>query len=113
MRTFVAGFGRWFLTLLGGVLLGAGLVLHGQVALVRAMTNEVQQTFFLWRAIGEATIFLQGGDVQMAMAMTEVPPEVLRECDFAAWTLVAVGVLIAVTAPLLPRGRRSAKRVSS
>ena len=42
-----------------------------------------------------------------------VVPEVLRECDFAAWTLVAVGVLIAVTAPLLPRGRRSAKRVSS
>lgn len=112
MRRFLAGFGRWFLTLLGGVLLGGGVVLHGQVALVRAMTNEVHQTFFLWRAIGRATIFLQGGDVQMAFAMTEVPPEVLRECDFAAWTLVAVGALIAIAAPLLPRGRRLPRRVS-
>lgn len=103
MRGWFASFGRWFLVVLGGVLLGAGLVLHGQVALVRAMTNEVHNTFFLWRAIGHATIFLQGSDVKMAMAMAEVSPSVLRESDFAAWTLVAVGSLLALAGPLLPR----------
>lgn len=103
MRGWFASFGRWLLVLFGGVMVGAGLVLHGQVALVRAMTNEVDNTFFLWRAIGHATIFLQGSDVKMAMAMTEVPPEVLRESDFAAWTLVVVGLLLAFAGPMLPR----------
>lgn len=107
MRTWFASFGRWWLVLFGGVMLGAGLVLHGQVALVRAMTHEVHNTFFLWRAIGHATIFLQGSDVQMAMAMAEVSPEVLRESDFAAWTLVVVGILLALAGPMLPRRRVS------
>ena len=69
---------RWGLVLIGGVLIGAGLVLHGQVALAHYMRAEVDNTFFLWRAIGEATIFLQGSDVRLAFAMREVPPEVLR-----------------------------------
>lgn len=92
--------GRWFLTLSGGLLLGAGLVLHGQVALARWMRAEVEDTFFLWRAVGEATIFVQGGDVRFALALREVPEDVLRESDVAAWTLVAVGLLLAVAAPL-------------
>jgi len=94
---------RWTLTLLGGVLVGAGLVLHGQVALAHYMRHEVDSTFFLWRAIGEATIFLQGGDVRFAFALREVPAEVLRESDTAAWTLVAVGAFLSLTVPLLPK----------
>jgi hypothetical protein len=94
---------RWFLTLTGGALLGAGLVLHGQVALARMMSGEVERTFVLWRAIGKATVFLQGSDVRMALAMSEVPPEVLRESDFAAWTLIGAGVGLAAAALLLPR----------
>lgn len=93
---------RWLLTLFGGVLAGAGLVLHGQVALAHVMRQEVANTFFLWRAVGEATIFLQGGDVRFAFALREVPAEVLRESDIAAWTLVAVGALVAIAALLLP-----------
>ena len=49
------GVARWLFTFLGGALLGAGLVLHGQVALARYMRQEVDNTFFLWRAIGHAT----------------------------------------------------------
>jgi hypothetical protein len=55
------GIARWLFTLVGGVLVGAGLVLHGQVALARYMRDEVDNTFFLWRALGEATIVSQGG----------------------------------------------------
>lgn len=102
---------RWLLTLFGGVLIGAGLVLHGQVALAHLMREEVANTFFLWRAVGEATIFLQGGDVRFAFALREVPAEVLRESDVAAWTLVAVGGLVALAALLLPMPeRRRAQR---
>lgn len=99
------GIARWLFTVIGGTLLGAGLVLHGQVALARHMQNEVSRTFFLWRALGEATFAFQSGDVRMALAMKEVPEAALRESDRAAWVLVIVGGLVSVTGPLLRRGR--------
>ena len=64
---------RWFAVLLGGLLLGCGMTLHGQVALARYMREEVAHTFVLWRAIGQATFYFQGGETRMALAMTEVP----------------------------------------
>lgn len=101
------GLVRWTLILFGGILIGAGLVLHGHVAIAHYMRNEVENTFFLWRAIGEATIFLQGSDVRVAMALREVPPEVLQESDTAAWTLIVVGALLALTVPFLPAPNRA------
>ena len=74
------------------------------------MRDEVDNTFFLWRAIGEATVFLQGSDVRVALALREVPVEVLQESDTAAWTLIVVGALLALTVPFLPtpdRGKQS------
>jgi hypothetical protein len=94
---------RWLTTLGGGVLIGAGLVLHGQVAIAHYMREEVEKTFFLWRAIGQATVFLQGNDVRMAFALREVPRAALQECEVAAWTLIGVGAVLALTAPLLHR----------
>lgn len=99
------GIVRWLFTLIGGVLLGSGLVLHGHVALARYMREEVDNTFFLWRALGEATFIFQGGETRMALAMSEVPAEALTESNRAAWVLVIVGGLIAITGPLLTRGR--------
>lgn len=104
-RLRLFAFLRWLLVLVGGVLAGAGLVLHGQVALAHYMRAEVDNTFFLWRAVGEATIFLQGSDVRLAFALKEVPDEVIRETDHAAWALVVVGAMLALTGPLLPRRR--------
>ena len=103
----MVGIARWLFTMFGGLLLGAGLVLHGQVALARYMREEVDNTFFLWRALGEATFAFQGGETRMALAMSEVPPEALQHSDRAAWVLVVVGLLVAVTGPLLRRGRRA------
>ena len=106
---------RWFLVLLGGVLLGCGLTLHGQVALARHARAEVENTFVLWRAIGEATFYLQGGETRMALAMREIPPEALRESDRVGWVLIALGLMLAVTAPLVharaPGGKGSGGRL--
>ncbi len=96
---------RWLCAVLGGVILGGGLVLHGQVAVARYMRDEVESTFFLWRAIGHATFVFQGGETQMALAMSEVPEAALKESDRAAWVLVIVGSLVALTGPLLRRGQ--------
>jgi len=103
------GIVRWLFTFIGGVLLGSGLVLHGQVSLARHMREEVDNTFFLWRAMGEATFAFQGGETRMALAMSEVPTEALAQSDRAAWVLVIVGGLVAITGPMLRRGRRDQK----
>lgn len=102
---------RWFCALLGGLMLGGGLVLHGQVAIARALRAEVDATFFLWRAIGNATFVFQGAEHRMALAMAEVPEEAIRESDRSAWVLVIIGSLVALTGPLLreaspPRGKK-------
>ena len=96
---------RWLTVLLGGLLLGTGLTLHGQVALARYMQGEVENTFVLWRAVGKATFYFQGGETRMALAMSEVPPAALDESDRAAWVLVAIGVLLALCGPLIRRGK--------
>jgi len=99
------GIVRWLFTLIGGVVLGSGLVLHGQVALAHVMRHEVDNTFFLWRALGHATFVFQGEETRMALAMAEVPAEALAASDRAAWVLVIVGSLIAITGPLLRSGK--------
>lgn len=97
----VLGIVRWLFAVLGGLAIGGGLVLHGQVAMARFMRQEVADTFFLWRAIGDATFAFQGGEVRLALAMSEIPEDALIESDRAAWVLVIIGGLIALTAPLL------------
>ncbi len=96
---------RWFAVLLGGLILGTGLTLHGQVALARHMRQEVDNTFVLWRAIGDATFYFQGAETRMALAMKEVPEEALRESDRAAWVLLIIGGLIALTGPAIRRSK--------
>lgn len=96
---------RWFFAVLGGLLLGASLMLHGQVAFARYVKKEVDSTFFLWRAIGEATFAFQGGETQMALAMGAVPEAALDESDRAARVLMIVGGLVALVSPMLRRGR--------
>ncbi|MEY4828821.1 MAG: hypothetical protein RLZZ562_617 [Planctomycetota bacterium] len=109
MKRFVANFARWLCHLIGGVLLGAGLVLHGQIAFIRLANHEVDRTFFLWRLVGEATVYLQSLDVQVALALQDIPENVLRESDLAAWTLVIVGTLMVLAALVMPRPKAKGK----
>jgi hypothetical protein len=106
----MVGFARWLTTLAGGVLLGAGLFLHAEVALARYMRDEVDRTFFVWRAVGQATFLFQDDETRMALAMSKVPDEALRASERSAWMLVFVGGMVALTGPLLRRGRAPQKR---
>ena len=42
----------------------------------------------------------------MALAMSEVPEEALRQSDRSAWVFVIVGGAVGLTGPLLRRSRR-------
>ena len=102
---------RWWLTLVGGVLLGMGLVLHGQVAVTYQLRDQVDSMFILWRGIGKLTFAFQDSTTQAALTAHDFPVELIREADRAAWTLVAIGGILAVTAFLIRRSG-SAKRTS-
>jgi len=95
-----------------GVLFGAGLLLYGQVRFGLYIHDEVDNTFFLWRAIGEATYFLQGPETQLALALHEVDKSYLLESRRIGITLMIVGALIAFTTPFIqPLGwRRHSRR---
>ena len=101
---------RWLFAVVGGLLAGAGLTLHGQVAFARVVREQVDNTFFLWRAIGNATFAFQGSEHRMGLAMAEVPEVALVESDRAAWVLVIVGSLVALTSPLLRRSAAATKK---
>lgn len=99
---------RWWAVVFGGILLGAGLVLHAQVALAYHSREEVQSVFFLWRGIGQLTFIFQDDTTKMALWLNEVPDQLLVESDRGAWVLVILGSVIAVTAAFL-RSRPSHK----
>ena len=99
----------YFTDIDGGVMLGAGLFLHAEVALARYMRDEVDRTFVLWRAVGEAMFLFQDDETRVAMVVAEVPDEALRASESTAWALVSIGLLVAVTAPMMRR-RSSRKK---
>lgn len=101
---------RWFLVLFGGVMLGAGLFLHGQVAVARDVQRQVDDTFFLWRAVGRATFFMQGSDHRIGLTLAEVPEDVLQMSDRTGWILVWFGLSLAVATPLLLRPRKGGNK---
>lgn len=97
---------RWWLAVLGGVLIGGGLVLHGQVAVALYMREEVDSLFFLWRGIGKLTFMFQDEVTQAALTVSEVPKQVLVEADRLAWVLVVIGTVCVVTAPFVRRHKK-------
>ena len=101
-----AAFVRWWIVVFGGALLGAGAVLHGQVALTHHSREEVQSVFFLWRGLGQLTFIWQDDETKMALWMNEIPEQLLQESDRAAWTLVVLGGVIAFVATCM-QSRRS------
>jgi hypothetical protein len=97
---------RWWVGLVGGVLLGAGLVLHGQIACARYAKQEVEHVFVLWRAIGELTFFYQDDATQAALWLEDIPDGVLRQSDRAAWTMAVFGAAVAISSLFLTRARK-------
>ena len=92
---------RWWVVLLGGIFLGAGRFLHGQVAVAFFMREAAQDTFFLWRWVGQITFIFQDETTKAALWMNEIPEEVIRESSRAAWFLVVAGGAMALLGPWL------------
>jgi hypothetical protein len=103
---------RWWLTLLGGILIGAGLVLHGQLTVACHMREQVEDTFFLWRAVGRMTFLFQGDAVQSALVLGDLPELVLVKSERAAWSLLFLGVILLLASALLRPAARRPRRVS-
>lgn len=82
-------------------MLGMGLVLHGQVAAVYHMREEMESTFFLWRWVARLTFAFQDDATQAALTAHDFRVSLIREADRGAWTLVAVGVILASTSFLV------------
>lgn len=93
-----------------GALLGAGGVLLGQVVVARMMEEQVDSTFFLWRAIGYATFAFQGDEVQVALAVKELPEGALEHSTRVAWTLVAFGGILLAFTPFVRRRSKAKKK---
>ncbi len=93
-----------------GLFLGAGGFLLGQVHVARIMEEQVRSTFFLFRAIGYATFAFQGSDVQVALAIRDLPPGALEHSERAAWLLLALGALMLVATPFVRRSNKQKKR---
>lgn len=93
--------------LLGGILIGGGLVLHAQVAVWHHMREEVDNTFFLWRGVGKLTFMFQDETTKAALTLHEIPPEVLKEADRAAWVLAVVGAVVALMSLAIRPERRT------
>jgi len=98
---------RALICFVAGILVGAGLLLYGQVRLAEYFRDEVFSTFFLWRAIGDATYFLQGTDVQVALTLSKLPAESIVHSKRLAITLIVLGGELMLLLPFLkPRRRR-------
>lgn len=97
---------KFFLGLLAGLILGAGLLLFGQVKLAERMRAEVESKFFLLRAIGYATFIFQGDDVQVALTIADLPEGAIEHSHRVAVTLLVVGALILFAVPWIRTKRR-------
>ena len=91
---------------LSGFLVGVGLLLYGQVKLAMTIKEEVEGTFFLWRAIGNVTYFLQGQSTQVALTVGKLPQEYLVHSKRVGLTLIALGVLCGLISPWCKKRRR-------
>lgn len=101
---------QWLTVLLAGILVGGGLVLHAQVAVMEHMRNEVDNTFILWRGIGKLTFMFQDEVTQAALLMHNFPPGFLAEADRGAWTLVVIGSVVALVSTAIPPRTKRVKK---
>lgn len=94
----------------GGAFLGAGLFLQGQVTLALHLRAEVQETFFLWRAIGRASVLFQDQGTRAALLADELPEAALRHSQHAAAAMMTLGALLLIVAPFVRKGRGPARK---
>ncbi|HLU39188.1 MAG TPA: hypothetical protein VK081_07370 [Planctomycetota bacterium] len=101
---------RWVFLVAGGCMIGAGLVLIGQLVFADHMRARVRDTFFLWRGIGQVSFIFQDDETKLALWLNEIDPAVLAHSRHVAWVLITLGTMLALVAPWMrcaADGRRS------
>jgi uncharacterized membrane protein HdeD (DUF308 family) len=101
---------RWSLLVGGGALLGAGLVLLGQLVFAEHMRAQAQNTFFLWRGIGQLSFIFQDDQTKLALWLNEIDGKILDHSRHAACVLLVLGGLVVLLAPWMHCGKRKAQR---
>lgn len=110
-----AAFARWACTLLGGILLGAGLLLWGQAVLLDYVQDQVGARFFLVRWVGKVSFVFLAVDQKVPLALADIPAEVVAESARWARALMILGGCVGVLALFLRSpgrggGRKGKKR---
>lgn len=101
---------QWLSVLLAGILVGGGLVLHAQVAVMEHLRDEADKTFILWRGIGKLTFIFQDEFTQAALMLHNFPPGFLAEADRGAWTLVVIGGVVGLVSAAIQPSTKSVKK---
>ncbi len=101
---------RWILTLIGGAFMGIGIFILGQAELLAYIKKEVDSTFFLLRWIGKVSFIFMAIDTKLALALAEIPEEIVRESVRWARAFIVIGACFAILAffiktPRSPRDR--------
>ena len=70
---------RWWLVFAGGMLIGAGLLLCGEVAMAEHLRNEGQGVFFLWRGLAQLTFIFHDDLTRTSLFLSDLPEHVFVE----------------------------------
>lgn len=97
---------RWLFLVGGGALLGAGLVLLGQLAVAEHLRAKAQAKFFLWRGIGQVSFIFQDDQTKLALWLNEIDARVLDHSRQGAWVMIVLGSLVVLLAPWMHCGHR-------
>lgn len=101
---------RWWFLVGGGALLGAGLVLLGQLVFAEHMRARAQGTFFLWRGIGQVSFIFQDDQTKLALWLNEIDGKILDHSRHVAWVMIVLGGLVVLLAPWMHCGRRQSMK---
>ena len=97
---------RWIFLVGGGALLGAGLVLQGQLVFAEHLRVQAQNTFFLWRGIGQVSFIFQDDQTKLALWLNEIDARVLDHSRHVSWVMIVLGGLVVLLAPWMNCDKR-------
>jgi hypothetical protein len=92
---------RWWMSVIGGILIGVGLLLCCQIHVVRHLRQQVEDAFFFRRWVGKVTFVAQTYDVQTALVLNKINESTIQECERIAIALLALGSACALSVPFL------------
>ncbi len=100
----------WCCTVVGGVLIGAGLFLWAQLSGIRYAREQHEDLNFMEKFLGKLTFLWRSLDEKLVLAIGDVPDSYLVRCELLANTFAVIG-LVVLALPLVVKPRRRRQRV--